>query len=149
MQGFDSEKIDGTSPVPIGICSKCASDQIICDGVCVSLLSDDNCGACGNKCGESFYCRAANGEDGRIAKCAIKLDCLSGDGGEIEEGYRVCLFKDEQGKEDKRCVSADDIKTCGGCPPGSEDVSPDGGRLPAGKRRRFAGRGKIARRRLQ
>jgi hypothetical protein len=44
---------------PPGCCNQ--AHQLNCDGTCVNYLADnDNCGACGNACGEGFHCDNGN-----------------------------------------------------------------------------------------
>lgn len=119
MPGFYSRLKDDGSDVSIGVCSMCASNQLVCPGEseCVSILTDKHCGRCNNTCGGDEYCDVRKEGGEFTAKCVKKLACLS-NSGTIDEGYRIC-----QSGEDKRCVYIKDNKNCGGCPAGSEDIS--------------------------
>src|SRR5690606_25341033 len=50
----------GTARCQKGRCiNVCGDDQVDCDGVCVTLESDDaNCGRCGHACGSGLVCQS-------------------------------------------------------------------------------------------
>lgn len=79
---------------PIGFCSKCDVQQVMCDAKCVDLRNNaQHCGSCGNKCGEGWYCNQG--------ECASAFDC--------DNPKKLCTNKD--GKAE--CINPASDETCG------------------------------------
>ena len=57
----------------------CTSDQVTCDGQCISLASDPaNCGACGRSCGAGESCSAGLCCQGAQCPPAVYAACFNG-----------------------------------------------------------------------
>jgi len=57
----------------------CTSDQVTCDGQCISLASDPlNCGACGRSCGAGESCSAGLCCQGSACPPAVYAACFNG-----------------------------------------------------------------------
>ena len=65
---------------PIGFCSKCDVQQVMCGAKCVDLQNDaKHCGRCGNDCGNGMFCNQGECASG-LACDAPKILCTNKDG---------------------------------------------------------------------
>ncbi|MBS7380565.1 MAG: hypothetical protein KIG72_04765, partial [Bradymonadales bacterium] len=79
---------------PIGFCSKCDVQQVMCDAKCVDLQNNaQHCGRCENKCQNGEYCNQG--------ECASAFDC--------DNPKKLCTNKD--GKAE--CINPASDETCG------------------------------------
>ena len=79
---------------PIGFCSKCDVQQVMCDAKCVDLRNNaQHCGSCKNDCGNGMYCNQG--------ECASAFDC--------DNPKKLCTNKD--GKAE--CINPASDETCG------------------------------------
>ena len=79
---------------PIGFCSKCDVQQVMCGAKCVDLRNNaQHCGRCENDCGNGMYCNQG--------ECASVFDC--------DNPKKLCTNKD--GKAE--CINPASDETCG------------------------------------
>ena len=70
---------------PIGFCSKCDVQQVMCGAKCVDLQNDaKHCGRCGNDCGNGMFCNQGECASG-LACDAPKILCTN------KAGRIVCI----------------------------------------------------------
>lgn len=123
--GFNNAKGE-----PVGICSRCASDQAMCNGKCVSIFTSDYCGSCAASCSGNQFCEAKNGY--KSAKCVDEELCTRNSDGTARQGYRLCTEEKKSetaggaSKQVQSCVNVNDDITCGGCVPPAKDITGDG-----------------------
>jgi len=79
--------------------ASCATDETVCAGACSNLQSDrDNCGSCGNACGDGLVCSlgmCVEGCDNGLAQCAgacvdLATDTDNCGGCGVDDSSHVC-----------------------------------------------------------
>ena len=113
---------------PVGFCSKCDVQQVMCGAKCVDLQNDaKHCGSCGNDCGDGLFCN--QGECASSLACdAPKILCTNKDGKIVcvnpssDETCGATCEENSGAKCDngKKCIDkGNGVYVCG-CPSGIE-----------------------------
>ena len=113
---------------PIGFCSKCDVQQVMCDAKCVDLQNNaQHCGRCENKCQNGEYCNQGECASG-LACDAPKILCTNKDGKIVcinpssDETCGATCEENSGAKCDngKKCIDkGNGVYVCG-CPSGIE-----------------------------
>ena len=82
------------SDEPVGFCSKCDVQQVMCGAKCVDLQNDPkHCGSCGNDCGNGLFCNQG--------QCISRLEC--------DAPKKLCTNSDGRFE----CINPVSDETCG------------------------------------
>lgn len=96
----------------------CAAEETVCGGACSNLQTDrDNCGACGNACGDGLVCsfgQCVEGCDNGLVRCGDVCVDVASDPENCMTCGNTCSAAQNQSCNAGVCGCAENEITCGG-----------------------------------
>lgn len=96
----------------------CLDDETVCGGACANLQNDrDNCGACGNACGDGLVCsfgQCVEGCDNGLVRCNDVCVDVTSDADNCMTCGNTCAAAQNQSCNNGVCGCAPNELTCGG-----------------------------------